>query len=85
MKIADTGEAPTSPYLSTLDLNDLLLDHPAASFVFQVGSRLAIVDRAAIPEEDCLVMVQIAGGFAIETYRRQVIFGVITYLIKRAL
>lgn len=83
MNISDLGDASALHPHPVLDLNDLLIDHPAASFVFRVGSKLAIVDRAAFPEEDCIVIVETATGFVVESYHRQVIFGVITYLIKR--
>lgn len=81
----DTDRAAQAQYCPALDLNDLLLDHPAASFVFQVGGNLAIVDRAAFPEGDCTVIVETASGFTAEPYQHQIIFGVVTYLIHRVL
>lgn len=85
MKNTDASGALPSPNVYALDLNDLLVDHPGASFIFQVGKDLAIVDRAAIPDDTCMVVVQNTGGFTVETYHRQKIFGVITYRIHRAI
>jgi hypothetical protein len=83
MKTAD-GLLP-DPYPTVLDLNDLLLDHSAASYVFQIGTKIAIVDRAGQPKEGCMVIVEATGGFLVEPYRQQVIFGVVTHLIQKLL
>ena len=85
MKNTDVSGALPGPNAYALDLNDLLIDHPGASFIFQVGEDLAIVDRAATPDDTCMVVVENTSGFIVETYHRQKIFGVITYRIHRTL
>lgn len=66
----------------TVDLNSLLFAHPAATFIFQLSQGLAIVDRAVAPTGESLVMVEHKEEFEIEPYHGQLIFGVVTYLIK---
>jgi hypothetical protein len=85
MKNTDKTGALPSPYVAALDLNDLLIDHPGASFIFQLGSDIAIVDRAAIPDDASMVVVENEGRFIVDLYRHQKIFGVITYRIRRSL
>lgn len=81
----DSGGAVSAISPTVLDLNDLLLDHPAASFIFQLGRDLAIVDRAAIPDDTSMVVIETSHGFAVELYRHQPIFGVVTYRIFKVL
>ena len=84
MNHTDKSEALPSPNVAAVvDLNDLLIDHPGASFIFQLGDDLAIVDRAAIPDNASMVIVENDDGFSVDLYRRQKIFGVITYRIHR--
>jgi hypothetical protein len=69
----------------TVDLNELLIDHPGASFVFQLGNDLAIVDRAAKPDDMSMVIVSSKDGFLVEPFCHQDIFGVVIYRISRTL
>lgn len=83
MKTPSVEGAMPSPYLTPIDLNDLLLDHPAASFIFEVGDDLAIADRAANPTEGGLVIVEAGRDFFAEPYHGQQVFAVITYILHR--
>lgn len=78
----ETREAEAS-YTPTVDLNHLLLDHPYCSYIFQLPSYMAIVDRAALPENGCLVMIEADHAFAVDLYHGQEIFGVVTYAIHK--
>lgn len=71
------------PCIPTLDLNELFLDHPGASFIFQLNADVAIVDRAAEPDDGCLVLVESDNAFSVGLYHGQLIFGVITHLVRR--
>jgi hypothetical protein len=66
-----------------LDLNELLLEHPAASFVFRCDGELLIADRAGVPHEGSLVLVLAPHGFAVEPYSGQESWGVVTYLLHK--
>jgi hypothetical protein len=78
----ETREAKAS-YTHTIDLNYLLLDHPYSSYIFQLPSYIAIVDRATPPETGCLVVIETDHEFAVDLYRGQQIFGVVTYAIHK--
>jgi hypothetical protein len=69
--------------LPALDLNDLLLDHPAASFLFRCGDDILIVDRAALPNNRSLVLVELASGYSVESYSGQRTWGVVTYQVRK--
>ena len=84
MKNDKNGLLP-SLSVASVDLNEMLIDHPGASFIFQLGDDLAIVDRAAKPDDTSMVIVEGRNGFLVEAYHRQEIFGVITYRIYRTL
>lgn len=67
-----------------LELNDLLLDHPAASYVFRSGPDVyLIVDRAMLPRAGSLVLVQQPHGYTIQPFTGQESWGVITYKVCR--
>lgn len=83
MKNIDKSRALPSPCVATVDLNELLIDHPGASFIFQLGDDLAIVDRAVKPDDASMVIVESKEGFLVEPFHRQRIFGVITYRIYK--
>lgn len=77
-------DAASILFAGVVDLNDLLLDHPAASFIFELSSDLAIVDRVTVPDKGNLVVVGLSNTeFAVESYNGQEIFGVVIYLIHR--
>lgn len=71
--------------IPTLDLNELLLDHTAASFLFRCSETndLVVVDRAAKPGLGSSVIVETANGFSVEPYIGQRPWGVVTYRIRR--
>lgn len=67
-----------------IDLNDLLLEHPAASFVFRCGDAdYIVVDRAATPSNNSLVLVERDGSFTVDSYHGQPVWGVITRLLRK--
>lgn len=75
-----------NPYVEgakAIDLNELLFDHPAASFIFKIGNDLLVVDRALTPSDDSLVLVERPSGYRLEPYNGQRSWGVVTYRIAR--
>lgn len=82
MENVHLGERAPS-HIPTVDLNELLFSHPAASFVFQLGPDLIIVDQAITPTSDSLVLAEHPEGLALEIYSEQVIFGVVTFYLKK--
>lgn len=78
----DVGPSPSTP---VLDLNELLLDHPCASFVFRcpLTDDIMIVDRVAQPEHGAMVIVKDGKGFLIETFEGQDTWGVVMYQIHK--
>lgn len=80
-------EAPTTGLYSHIpitDLNELLLDHSAASFLFRCGSAdMLIVDRAALPGPTSVVIVEARQGYSVEPYAGQKSWGVVTYRLHR--
>lgn len=81
----DRAPVGVGPFLPTLDLNEMLLDHPAASFIFRYGDTddLLIVDCAAVPDVDSLVIVNTYSQFSVEFYTGQDTWGVITYHLHK--
>lgn len=65
-----------------IDLNELLFDHPAASFVFRLDNEYLIVDRAILPSDGSLILTQNGDGYALEAYHGQPAWGVVTYEIR---
>lgn len=82
--LTDPDSEAVDPSIPILDLNDLLLDHPAASFVFRCEKDLLIVDRATDPDNGSLVIVRTDKGFAAEIYHGQDIWGVVTYHLHKS-
>lgn len=76
------GSFPESNDVPVFDLNERLLDHPAASFVFRQRNDLLIVDRAARATEGSLVITEKNYKYRTEAYHGQPIWGVITYRIE---
>lgn len=69
--------------IPTLDLNELLLEHPAASFVFSCDGNLLIVDRAGTPHEGSLVLIKTSHGYLVALYTGQETWGVVTYQLHK--
>ena len=66
--------------LARLDLNELLIAHPLATFFFEVSGRsmegagifdrdLVIVDRAIKPAHGCIVLAQVDNDFTVKYLR----------------
>ena len=82
-------------YASSLDLNELVIDHPAATFFMRVvvskyGLRsgdLLVVDRSISPRSDSVLVVERDGDLAVERVRtlneETVSWGVVTHVIRR--
>ena len=67
----------------TIDLNELIFDHPAASFLFNLNGNLLVIDRALTPNRESLVLVESEFGYSLEPYIGQDVWGVATYLLKK--
>lgn len=84
MKSIIGGARPEAAAVPTLDLNDLLIDHPAASYIFRCDGDILIVDRAAHPHRDSMVIVELKRGFVLEIYHGQDAWGVVTYQLHKS-
>jgi hypothetical protein len=71
------------PSAATVDLNELLLDHPHSSYVFRCGDEMLIVDRALIPHYGSIVVIARAHHFCVEPFDGQPAWGVVTYRVQR--
>lgn len=81
MKSNDPSANPD--VLPPLDLNELLLDHPAASFIFECDGDVMIVDRAVKPHTGSTVVVEAEQGFVIEIFHGQNAWGVVIYHLHK--
>lgn len=85
---------PTDDYLSApLDLNELLIDNPAATYFFQLEEdstpKIAIVDRSLPPDEKSTVIAEIDSELVLTKYsdkksRESIqIWGVVIAIVTR--
>ncbi len=90
--------AERGPGTMTLSLNQLLVRHPSSTFFFRLRGRswheegifdgdIAVIDRAAAPRPDDLVVIWQEQGFTLSRYKSAPLhttnFGVITSIIHQ--
>jgi DNA polymerase V len=75
--------SPADDYLEgPLDFNELLIKNASATFAVRIAGDsmtgaglfpgdIAVVDRAVTPQDKCVVLALLDGGFTIKRYRRR--------------